>query len=125
MSLLPPIRASNAHSPNSRIAHAPNEIGEYPLNMRCGKWSDWNSMCQKRNGLPRSIVNRIPETTAPQNASEYAVRMTGRSSGRPNHASAAPKKNAPPAMPPTKKYGMMNQVQCGEPVKKASDIHAF
>src|SRR6266513_549563 len=80
-------------------------------------------MCQNRNGLPRSIVSKMPEITAPQKASLYAVRMTVRSSTRPNHSSAAARKNAPPAMPPTKKYGMMNQVQCGDAVKKVSDIH--
>src|SRR3989441_12508983 len=31
---------TNAQAPNRRIAHAPNEIGEKPLNMRCGKLSD-------------------------------------------------------------------------------------
>src|SRR5213594_4058267 len=110
----------NAQAANRRIAHAPNEIGEKPLNMRCGKLSDWNSMCQKRKGLPRSKVSSAPEMTAPQNASEYAVRMTGRSSGRPNHSRVAARKYAPPARPPTKKYGMMNHVQCGDAVKKVS-----
>src|SRR5882724_2708056 len=80
-------------------------------------------MCQKRDGLPRSKVSSAPEVTAPQNANEYAVRMTGRSSGRPNHSRVAARKYAPPAMPPTKKYGMMNHVQCGDAVKKVSDIH--
>src|SRR6266545_5499297 len=80
-------------------------------------------MCQKRSGRPRSMVSSAPEMIAPQNASEYAVRMTGRSSGRPNHSRAAARKYAPPARPPTKKYGMMNHVQCGDAVKKVSDIH--
>src|SRR5436309_3388281 len=80
-------------------------------------------MCQKRSGRPRSMVSSAPERIAPQNASEYAVRMTGRSSGRPNHSRVAARKYAPPARPPTKKYGMMNHVQCGDAVKKVSDIH--
>src|SRR5256885_14204557 len=46
--------------------------------------------------------------------------MTGRSSGRPNHSSRAARKYAPPESPPTKKYGMMNQVQCGAPLKNVS-----
>src|SRR6266581_3151513 len=80
-------------------------------------------MCQKRSGRRRSMVSSAPERIAPQNASEYAVRMTGRSSGRPNHSRVAARKYAPPARPPTKKYGMMNHVQCGDAVKKVSDIH--
>src|SRR5213596_2452441 len=31
---------TSAQAPNSRIAHAPNEIGEKPLNMTCGTLSD-------------------------------------------------------------------------------------
>src|SRR2546429_7193323 len=42
-----------------------NEMGDQPLNMRAGKFSDWNSMCQKRNGRPRSIVSSRPERMAP------------------------------------------------------------
>src|SRR5438552_4240535 len=75
----------NAHAPNSSNAHAPKEIGEKLLNMRCGRLFDWNSMCQKRSDRPRSSVNSAPETSAPQNASEYPLRITGRPSGRPNH----------------------------------------
>src|ERR1044072_6605894 len=48
--------------------------------------------------------------------------ISGRSSGRPKRSSVAARKQAPPSMPPTKKYRMMSQVQCGGPVKKVSDI---
>ena len=65
-----PISDSAAHNPNSMIAQAPNEIGDQPLNITFGKLSDWNSMCQKRKGLPRSMVSNAPEMTAPQKASE-------------------------------------------------------
>ena len=67
-SLLPNHEMS-AQMLNSSSAHAPNEIGEKLLNIRCGKLSDWNSMCQKRNDRPRSSVSKSPERTAPQNAS--------------------------------------------------------
>src|SRR6266576_3810850 len=61
---------TSAQTPNSRIAQEPNEIGDQPLNITLGKLSDWNSMCQKRKGLPRSMVSNAPEMTAPQKASE-------------------------------------------------------
>ena len=61
---------TNAQAPNSSSAQAPNEIGEKLLNIRCGKLSDWNTMCQKRSDRPRSSVSKSPETTAPQNANE-------------------------------------------------------
>src|SRR5882762_4196826 len=68
-----PRRSSNqeraAHPPNNKTAHAPNEIGDQLLNIRLGKFSDWNSMCQKRSGRPRSSVKRAPEMMAPQNPS--------------------------------------------------------
>src|SRR5216117_1740323 len=79
-------------------------------------------MCQNRSGRPRSMVSSAPEMIAPQNASEYAVRMTGRSSGPPNHSRLAARKYAPPARPPITKYGMMNHVQCGDAVTNVSDI---
>src|SRR5438094_385715 len=113
---------STANSPNRRIAHAPKEMGDHPLNMIAGKCSDWNSMCQKRRGRPRSIVRSKPERIAPTAATSYPVRMTGRSSAPPNQSKRADRKYAPPASPPTKKYGIMNQVQWGAPVKKESDI---
>src|SRR5216117_3692393 len=70
---------TNAHAPNNRIAHAPNEIGDQLLNIRLGKCSDWKIMCQKRSERPKSSVKRSPDSTAPQNAREYHVRITGRS----------------------------------------------
>src|SRR2546426_7619354 len=117
-----PRAESTENSPNRRIAHAPNEMGDQPLNMRAGKFSDWNSMCQKRNGRPRSIVSSRPERMAPTAAMSYPVRTTGRSSGRPNQSSSAARKQAPPASPPTKKYRMMSHLQCGAPLKKVSDM---
>src|SRR6266566_5150947 len=117
-----PRAESTENSPNRRIAHAPNEMGDQPLNMSVGKFSDWNSMCQKRRGRPRSIVSSRPDRIAPTAAMSYPVRTTGRSSGRPNQSRSADRKYAPPASPPTKKYGIMNQVQWGAPVKKESDI---
>src|SRR4051812_2866733 len=48
--------------------------------------------------------------------------MTGRSSARPNRCSNDAITNAPPAMPPMKKYSTMYQRQCGDVVKKVSDI---
>ena len=51
--------------PNTRIAQAPNEMGDQPLNMIAGKFSDWNSMCQNRSGRPRSMVSNAPLTIAP------------------------------------------------------------
>src|SRR5438874_4199231 len=121
-SALAPRAESTANSPNRRIAHAPKEMGDHPLNMIAGKCSDWNSMCQKRRGRPRSIVRSKPERIAPTAATSYPVRMTGRSSAPPNQSKRADRKYAPPASPPTKKYGIMNQVQWGAPVKKESDI---
>src|SRR5436309_2377083 len=121
-SALAPRAESTANSPNRRIAHAPKEMGDHPLNMIAGKCSDWNSMCQKRRGRPRSIVRSKPERIAPTAATSYLVRMTGRSSAPPNQSRRADRKYAPPASPPTKKYGIMNQVQWGAPLKKVSDI---
>src|SRR5205823_6519538 len=79
-----------------------------------------NSMCQKRSGLPRSMVSSAPEMMMPMAATSYPVRTTGRSSALPNQSSTAARKYAPPASPPTKKYGMMNQVQWGAPLKNVS-----
>src|SRR2546429_3718536 len=79
-------------------------------------------MCQKRRVRPRSIVRSKPERTAPTAATSYPVRMRGRSSAPPNQSKRADRKYAPPASPPTKKYGIMNQVQWGAPVKKEPDI---
>src|SRR5437867_4912075 len=121
-SALAPRAESTENSPNRRIAHAPNEMGDHPLNMMAGKFADWNNMCQKRSGRPRSIVSSRPDKIAPTAAMSYPVRTTGRSSGRPNQSRSAARKYAPPASPPTKKYGMMNHVQCGAPVKNVSDI---
>src|SRR5712691_1816856 len=90
--------------------------------MMAGRLADWNSMCQNRSGRPRSIVSSKPERIAPHAAREYPVRTTGRSSGPPTQSRTAARKQAPPASPPTKKYGMMNQVQWGAPLKKVSDI---
>src|SRR3989454_1457141 len=121
-SALAPRAESTENSPNKRIAHAPKEMGDHALNMMAGRFADWNSMCQKRSGRPRSIVRSRPERIAPPAATSYPVRTTGRSSGPPNQSKTAARKYAPPASPPTKKYGMMNQVQWGAPVKKVSDI---
>src|SRR2546427_7828149 len=51
---------------NSSSAHAPKEMGDHDLNMRCGRFADWNNMCQKRSGRPRSRVSSRPLTTAPR-----------------------------------------------------------
>src|SRR5213593_4181488 len=83
---------TNAHAPNSSSAHAPNEMGEKLLNIRCGRLFDWKSMCQKRSERPRSNVSNAPDSTAPQKPTEEPVRITGRSSGRPNHSSSAARK---------------------------------
>src|SRR3989454_332099 len=121
-SAMPPRADRTANSPNTRIAQAPKEMGDHPLNMSAGTFADWNSMCQNRSGRPRSIVKSAPERIAPQAATLYPVRTTGRSSGPPNQSRTTARKQAPPASPPTKKYGMMNQVQCGAPLKKVSDM---
>src|SRR5881628_1217032 len=121
-SAAPPRADRTANSPNKRIAQAPKEMGDHPLNMSAGTFADWNSMCQNRSGRPRSIVKSAPERIAPQAATLYPVRTTGRSSGPPNQSTTAARKQAPPAIPPTKKYRMMNQVQCGAALKKVSDI---
>src|SRR2546426_309284 len=121
-SALAPRAESTENSPNKRIAHAPKEMGDHALNMMAGRVADWNSMCQKRSGRPRAIVRSRPERIAPPAATSYPVRKTGRSSGPPNQSKTAARKNAPPARPPPKKYGMMNQVQWGAPVKKVSDM---
>ncbi len=42
---------------------------------------------------------------------------------RPSQIDRA-RKYAPPASPPMKKYGMMNQVQCGAALKNVSDMGA-
>src|SRR5437868_4248279 len=121
-SAMPPTAARTEKSPNARMAHAPKEMGDHPLNMTAGRFADWNSMCQKRRGRPRSIVSSAPETIAPTAATLYPLRATGRSSGPPNQSKTAARKEAPPAIPPTKKYRTMNQVQCGAPLKNVSDI---
>src|SRR5207248_2470780 len=121
-SAMPPSAARTEKSPNARMAHAPKEMGDHPLNMTAGRFADWNSMCQKRRGRPRSIVSSAPETIAPTAATLYPLRATGRSSGPPNQSKTAARKEAPPAIPPTKKYRMMSQVQCGAPLKNVSDI---
>src|SRR5882762_1933195 len=119
---MPPRAASTANSPNKRRPQAPKEIGDHPLNMRVGKFADWKIMCQNRSGRPRSIVKSAPERIAPTAATLYPVRTTGRSSGPPNQSATAASRDAPPAIPPTKKYRMMSQVQCGAALKKVSDI---
>src|SRR5438034_6090183 len=121
-SALAPSAESTENSPNRRIAHAPKEMGDHPLNMIAGKFADWKSMCQKRRGRPRSIVRSKPERIAPTAATSYPVRTTGRSSAPPTQSRRADRRYAPPASPPTKKYGIMNQVQWGAPLKKVSDI---
>src|SRR2546425_8085103 len=65
-SALAPSAESTENSPNRRIAHAPKEMGDHALNMTAGKFSDWNSMCQKRSGCPRSTVRSRPEKIAPR-----------------------------------------------------------
>src|SRR5438270_8316827 len=121
-SAMPPSADRTAKNPNTRMPQAPKEMGDHPLNMMAGKFADWNSMCQKRSGRPRSTVSSAPETIAPTAATLYPVRTTGRSSGPPNQSTTAARREAPPAIPPTKKYRMMSQVQCGAPLKKVSDI---
>src|SRR3989441_2325002 len=121
-SAMPPSADRTAKTPNTSSAHAPKEMGDHPLNMMAGTFADWNSMCQNRSGRPRSIVRSAPETIAPRAATLYPVRTTGRSSGPPNQSTTAARRQAPPAIPPTKKYRMMNQVQCGAPLKKVSGM---
>src|SRR5437763_3651994 len=121
-SAMPPSAARTEKSPNARMAHAAKEMGDHPLNMTAGRFADWTSMCQKRRGRPRTIVSSAPETIAPTAATLYPLRATGRSSGPPNQSKTAARREAPPAIPPTKKYRMMSQVQCGAPLKKVSDI---
>src|SRR5882762_2828348 len=121
-SAMPPRAASTEKSPNKSSPQAPNEIGDHPLNMMAGKFADWNSMCQKRSGRPRSIVRSAPERIAPTAATLYPLRTTGRSSGPPNPSKTVASRAAPPAIPPTKKYRMIHQVQCGAALKKVSDI---
>src|SRR5437773_6759671 len=121
-SAMPPRAARTANRPNKSSPQAPKEMGDQPLNMTAGKFADWKIMCQNRSGRPRSIVRSAPETIAPTAATLYPVRTTGRSSVPPNQSRMAASREAPPAIPPTKKYRMMNQVQCGAPLKKLSDI---
>src|SRR2546428_14187509 len=96
-------------SPKRRIAHAPKEMGDQLLNMMAGKFADWNSMCQKRKGRPRSIVSNSPLRIAPTAATRYPVRMTGRASRPPNHSTDAATKETPPTRPPAQTQG--NQYQ--------------
>src|SRR5256714_3723091 len=121
-SAMPPRADRTANRPNKRSPQAPKEMGDHPLNMRAGTLADWNNMCQKRSGRPRSTVSSPPESSAPTAATLSRVRTTGRSSGPPNQSTTAARREAPPAIPPTKKYRMMSQVQCGAPLKKVSDI---
>src|SRR5438046_3960221 len=121
-SAMPPSADRTEKNPNTRMAQAPKEMGDHPLNMIAGSCADWNSMCQKRSGCPRSIVRSAPERIAPTAATLYPVRTMGRSSGPPNQSTTAARREAPPATPPTKKYRTMNQVQCGAALKKLSDI---
>src|SRR5256885_17038337 len=81
-------------------------------------------MCETRSARPRTSVRPAPETTRPPAAALYPVRTTGRSAGPPNQSTTAARREAPPAIPPTKKYRMMSHVQCGAPLKKVSDIAA-
>src|SRR5256714_15487583 len=118
----PPRAARTEKSPNKRIPQAPKEMGDHALNISAGSCADWNSMCQKRSGCPRSIVRSAPERIAPTAATLYPVRTMGRSSGPPNQSARAASSDAPPAIPPTKKYRMMNQAQWGAALKKVSDI---
>src|SRR5437660_9303421 len=121
-SAMPPSADRTAKNPNTRSPQAPKEMGDHPLNMMAGNFADWNTMCQNRSGFPRSIVKSAPERIAPTAATLYPVRTTGRSSGPPNQSATAASSDAPPAIPPTKKYRMMNQAQCGAALKKVSDI---
>src|SRR5207237_3358945 len=75
-----------------------------------------------RSSQPRSRFTRAQEPIAPTAATLYPLRATGRSAGPPNQSKTAARKEAPPAIPPTKKYRMMNQVQCGAPLKNVSYI---
>src|SRR5207245_711246 len=121
-SAMPPRADRTEKSPNRSSPQAPKEMGDHPLNMSSGRFADWKIMCQNRSGRPRSIVRSAPDRIAPTAATLYPVRTTGRSSGPPNQSATAASRDAPPAIPPTKKYRMMNQVQCGAPLKKLSDI---
>src|SRR2546425_1066345 len=87
-SAMPPRADRTANNPNKRIPQAPKEMGDHPLNMSAGTFADWNSMCQNRSGRPRSIVRSAPERIAPQAATLYPVRTTGRSSGYSEEAGA-------------------------------------
>src|SRR5207245_8258772 len=99
-----------------------NEMGEHALSRGVGRVADWKIMCENRSGRARSIVRSAPDRIAPTAATLYPVRTTGRSSGPPNQSTTAASRQAPPAIPPTKKYRIMNQVQCGAALKKLSDI---
>ena len=63
------------------------------------------------------MISRIPLITAPASATKLAMRMYGRSAAEPNRRRSPASSSAPPAIPPMKKYRMMNQPNPGGAVK--------
>src|SRR5207245_1023676 len=116
-SAAPPRADRTANSPNKRIAQAPKEMGDHPLNMSAGTFADWNSICQNRSGRPRSIVRSAPERIAPQAATLYPLRTSGRSSGRPDHSTT-------PARQPVHLRLVHEQVERVEPAERAIRVCA-
>ena len=102
--------------PNSVSPQAPSDIGEYALNTGVPE-AESTSMCQKRNGCPRSSVSRIGQTSSSGKLMMNATREAALSAGLPHSRSMVPMTKAPPEMPAKKKYRRMYHSQCGGTTK--------
>src|SRR5438552_4885295 len=92
--------------PNSVSPQAPSDIGEYDLNTGVPD-AESMSMCQKRNGCPRSSVSRIGQSSSSGKLMMNASREAALSAGLPHSRSIVSMTKAPPEMPEKRKFRSM------------------
>src|SRR5437870_12692779 len=92
--------------PNSVSPQAPSDIGEYALNTGVPD-TESTSMCQKRNGCPRSSVSRMGQISSSGKLMMKASREAALAAGPPHSRSMVPMTKAPPEPPEKEKYRRM------------------
>src|SRR5256885_14834527 len=116
-----PRNITNEKSPKRVRPQAPRDMGDHALNTGVPD-AESTSMCQKRNGCPRSSVSRMGQINSSGKLMMKASREAALSAGLPHSRSMVPMTNAPPEMPAKKKYRRMYHSQCGGATKSSLGI---
>src|SRR5437763_2018082 len=111
-----PRNITNEKSPKSVRPQAPRDMGDHALKTGVPD-AESTSMCQKRNGCPRSSVSRIGQISSSGKLMMKASREAALSAGLPQSRSMGPMTKAPPEMPAKKEDRRMYDSKCGGTTK--------